>query len=271
MQNNQTAVTAEAAEEKEIDLLELFWVVWEHKTGIILISVLGAIAAIVFTFAFISPKYRTGFTAYVNNRTETNAQAADALTSGDTSAQQQLTRTYASIITSRPLIEAAIQDSGLNYSYGAVASGITTNVETNTALINVYVTMTKKEDAKLIADSLVKLAPDSLSEIVEGSSMKIVSYPVMPEGRYSPSFTKNAMLGAVAGFALAVAYVVIRSLTDTTIKSEKDLEEKFGISVIGTIPNFQEAAEGSGNKYYYQSSSKKPAPAAASEEAKKEA
>ncbi|MCR4688453.1 MAG: hypothetical protein K5745_02770 [Saccharofermentans sp.] len=262
MSINERVITADAsADEETIDIGKLFLVLWEHKIGIVLVALIGALLALIFTVLFISPKYRASFTAYVNNRTEANAEVAEALSSGDTSAQQQLTRTYASIITSRPIIEEAIVDSGLDYKYKDIAPCVETSVETNTSLINVYITMTNKQDAKAIADSIVKVAPEDLAEIVEGSSMKIVSYPVLPESRYSPSFSKNAIIGALAGFVLAAAVVIIRTITDTTVKSERDLEEKFGVSVIGTIPNFEEASQNKENKYYYSHSASKQKPA----------
>ena len=59
--------------------------------------------------------------------------------------------------------------------------------------------------------------------------------------------------------ALAVVIVVIRHLSDDRIKSVEELEAKFGFSVIGTIPNFDEAANNKGKKnygYYYAASNK---------------
>ena len=263
MSINDKATTSDISDDEEsIDIIKLLLVLWEHKAGIIFMAIIGSLLALIITVLFISPKYRSSFTAYVNNRTEANAEGAEAISNGDTTAQQQLTRTYASIIVSRPIIEGAIKDSGLNYTYDQVASCIETNVEANTSLINVYITMKNKQDAKAIADSIVKIAPEDLAEIVEGSSMKIVSYPVLPESRYSPSFSKNAIVGALVGFFLAAAVVIIRSLTDTTVKSERELEEKFGVSVIGTIPNFEEASQNKDNKYYYSHSAGKNKPAA---------
>lgn len=244
-------------DETQIDLLQLFGVLWDHIIAIVIVTFVGSLIAFALTFFFISPKYRSGFTAYVNNKSESTARAADSLSSGDTSAQQQLTRTYASIIISRPIIEAALKDSGLVYSYDNIANSVSTEIESNTSLINLYVTMGNKEDAKKLADSIAKVSPDFLADIVEGSSMKIVSYPIVPEKKYSPSYTKSTLLGAVVGFVLCAAFIIVRSLLDTTVKDEKALEERYGISVIGTIPNFSSATSDHGNYYYYRRSYKK--------------
>lgn len=262
MINENSSVTQgniNAQEEVQIDFLQLLSVLWDHIVSIIIFTFIGALVAFCVTFFFISPKYRSGFTAYVNNKSESTARTADSLSSGDTSAQQQLTRTYASIMISRPIIEAALKDSGLPYNYEDIERSVTTSVETNTSLINLYVTLDNKEEAKRLADSIAKLSPDALADIVEGSSMKIVSYPIVPEKKYSPSYSKVTMIGAAIGFVICIAFVIIRSLLDTTVKDEKSLEERYGISVIGTIPNFREATTDHGSYYYYSRSSKKNA------------
>lgn len=255
--NTVTQSNKNAPEEGQLDLFILFGVLWDHIAAIVVVTILGVLAALCVTFFFINPQYRSGFTAYVNNKSE-SSRAADSLSSGDTSAQQQLTRTYASIITSRPIIEAALQDSGLMYSYEDVKKHITTQIETNTSLINLYVTLDRREDAKKLADSIAKVAPDFVANIVEGSSMKLVSYPIIADKKYSPSYTKAAIIGAIAGFFICAAFVTVRSLLDTKVKNEKELEERFGISVIGTIPNFKGATTDQGGYYYYRRTPKKP-------------
>ena len=108
--NVATQGNSNVQEEIQIDLLQLLGVLWDHIVSLIIVTFVGALVAFCVTFFFISPKYRSGFTAYVNNKSESTARAADSLSSGDTSAQQQLTRTYASIIISRPIIESALKD-----------------------------------------------------------------------------------------------------------------------------------------------------------------
>ena len=61
------------------------------------------------------------------------------------------------------------------------------------------------------------------------------------------------MLGAL----LMAAYEIIRALMDNRVKSVKELEERFGISVMGTIPNFHSADAASGYGGYYAKAAKR--------------
>ena len=63
-------------------------------------------------------------------------------------------------------------------------------------------------------------------------------------GDCSPNILKNTAVGFLLGLLLAAAFVVIRELTDKRVRSESDLEEQFGIPVIGTIPDYRTTGKG---------------------------
>lgn len=216
----------------------------KHLPLILAAVILGGAVAFAVTALLIKPTYRSGFTAFVNNRN--GQEDAQSIQSGDVAAGQSLTRTYAAIMESRPVVEDALEKSGLagqtGYDYESVSGAISTDVESDAQLVNLYVTLTEAEAAYKLADALSKVAPDYISDIVEGTSMKIVSNAVLPRNQYSPHPAKNTVIGALIGALLVMVIVVIRDLTDTRIKSEQDLVDRFGIPVIGTIPNYEQAS-----------------------------
>lgn len=257
--DNYTKRGTENRDEIEIDLWALFKAVWKGKWVVILVTLLFGILAFLYTQFLITPTYKTTLTAFVNNRSATTASdTVDGLSSGDTSAAKQLTYTYASIISSRPVLEEAALQAGLgNLPYSALQKTVSASVQDNTQLVNLSVTMTDPENALRFAQAIATVAPDRLAEIVEGSSMKIVSYPTLPTRPNYPSKRRNTILGMLLGAFLMAAYLVIRELLDTRVRSEQELEEKFGIPIIGTIPNFDSATGKSGYNYGYRKSQKK--------------
>ena len=51
----------------------------------------------------------------------------------------------------------------------------------------------------------------------------------------------NTVLGGLAGAVIAIAIIIIKDMLDTTIRTKKDLEDKFeDIPVIGTIPGIKQ-------------------------------
>ena len=251
--NQNAAVGMTASDDtQEIDLGELFGAIWARKKFVILLTLVGAALAFLITTTFIKPTYRSGFTAYVNNHSLYSSSSVDTINSSDTSASQNLVQTYAAIMKSRPVVEDAVKEAALPYSYREVSGCISTDIQSDIQLVVLNVTMKSPEEAKQLADAIADTAPDYIADIVEGSSMKIVAKPVLPDSKYSPSVKKNTVIGALIGLLLAVAVVVISELTDDRVKSADELEKKFGIPVIGTIPSLDQGGKEKGSYGYYQ-------------------
>lgn len=80
--------------------------------------------------------------------------------------------------------------------------------------------------------------------------MQVVDAPVLPTSRYAPNYQRNTMMGALLGAFLAAALIVLRELMDDHVKDEEALEERFGLPVLGSIPNIAEASR-KNNDYGY--------------------
>ena len=78
----------------------------------------------------------------------------------------------------------------------------------------------------------------------------LVYYAQIPTKRSSPSYSKNGITGAVVGGLAAIAFVTFRCLMDVRLKTKEDLEELFGLPVLGQIPSFAAPAE-KDDKYGY--------------------
>lgn len=241
-------------EETEIDLMKLIRAVWAKKWIIILAAIGGALLAALYTIFLVTPTYRAEFQAYIYNYQDTSS--VSYISSSDYSASSYIATTYANILTNRTVIDIALDSTNLDYTYEDVSESITAEVVDDTQIITVYVTMEDPEEAYILACALEDTGPDALADIVEGSSMKIVSTAQLPKEKYSPSTTKNTIIGALIGFIIAAVVVIIIALTDDTVKEESTLEETFGIHVIGSIPNFYGSDKGS-SYYYYSSGSQK--------------
>lgn len=244
----------------QINLTDVFRTIGANFGKILLVALIFAILTLAVTMFAIKPTYRSYFTAFVNNRTS-SSESTQTLQSGDISAAQNLTYTYASIMKSRPVIEDALKKAGLDskYEYKDISDEITTDIEQNTQLVTVYVRTGSAEESYQLSKAIAEIAPDYIANIVEGSSMKVVTAPVMATQQYSPSVTKNVAIGFILGMLLMMIIVVVRSLMDTRVKDAAELEARFGLSIIGTIPNYEQAAKGNGSKerYYYRAQNRK--------------
>ena len=232
----------------EIDLGQLFRAIWKNIWFVLLCMVLlGGLTLCVNVFV-IHPTYRVNFTAYVNNHS--SSDQTSSLNSADTSASQSLAYTYAAIMSSRSVLVDAAKQAKISYEdVDELSACVSTEVQDSTQLVDVHVTMQDPDEAYAFAKAIADIAPDYISEIVEGSSMKVVVQPEEATKPYSPHISRNTAIGIILGALIAMVIIVIRELTDTRVKNEDSLEEEFGISVIGTIPDFESA--GSSKEYGY--------------------
>ena len=255
METNRTKWQEER--DKEIDLFEIAGLLWSNLGRIILAGLAVGILALLITIVVIRPTYQSKFSVYVNNRNA--GGTADTLGSSDVMASQSLAKTYAKIISSRPVVEDAMEKSKLNksYDYDKLQEHITTSTDQDTQLVEVSVVMRSPEDAFSLADAIAQVAPDYVADVVEGSSMKVVAKPVLPTKQYKPSPKKNTAIGLIVGILLMAAYIIIQHLMDNRVKSDQELEERYGISIIGTIPNFFVSNDKSSYGGYYAHAAKK--------------
>lgn len=236
-----------------IDLLPLLLELKKRWVLIVLITLVGAVLGFVGVKTLMTPTYRSSFSAYVNN-SAAGAETQTVITSSDVAAAKSLAYTYERIITGRSVLTAAAEKANTNYSYKEMQEFVETSVDSNTEIIDVNVTCTSPAIAKALADAIASVAQTEIGEIVDGSSMRIVDYPVQATEKYGPSTSKYTALGAIAACILCCGIIILRSLLDDRIKDEETLERRFGIRVLESIPNFEQVlkseAAGNGNAYY---------------------
>ena len=167
-------------DEIEIDLLELFRALWNRALIIILVAVLTASAVFAFTFFFISPSYDATASIYVNNSSFSFGSTSFSISSSELSASNSLVNTYIYILKSRTTLEDVISKANLPYTYEELSEMITTNAITGTAAFDVTVRSSSPTEAEHIANTIAQVLPERIAEIVDGSSVRIVDYAMVP-------------------------------------------------------------------------------------------
>ena len=233
-------------DEIEIDLLKLFKEMWRHALVIILVALLVASAVFAVTALFVSPTYEATASFYVNN---------SSISAGELNASNALVNTYIYILKSRTTLEDIIEKAQLPYTSEELGKMITTKVITGTAAFDVTVTTLSPTESEKIANTIAEVLPERISEIVDGSNVRIVDYAIIPAHRAGPSYAKNLLIGFLAGAVLAAGVVAVRFIiseqNDQLIHSTDELRQLYpDIKVLAMIPDMR-LSEKKG--YYYSS------------------
>ncbi len=195
----------------------------------------------------VTPLYQANITVYVNN--VRSGERIDYISGSNLQASQQLVNTYSNIIKSDTVLSKVAEEAGVDYMPDEMRKILTTKQVGETEMFNVYIVHPDPAEAAHIANAVATVAPAEIEGFVEGSSAKIIDYAKVPDKRFSPSYSRSAVLGAAVGGILALAYVTIRCLLDVRIKEEEDLTALFALPVLGQIPSFDDAAPGKRSAY----------------------
>ena len=243
-------------EDMEIDLLQLAKALLKRIWAVILVTVLAGAAGLLISMFALTPKYTSSVQIYVNNAADKNNSTY--ITTTEISAAKSLVDTYVVILKSRTTLEEIRDASGLGYSTGELSGMITAAAQNGTQIFRVSVTSPSPQESRLLANTVAAVLPERISEVVDGSSVRILDYAQLPTRPSSPNIVKNTALAALAGFVLICAILIIRELTDTVIHDETYLLSHYpGVPILGSIPDLTGSArDDQGYGYGYAASSR---------------
>lgn len=234
-------VGSQKEEYVEIDLLRLVKALW-HWAWIILLSMIFCGAVALFCTRFMmTPLYRSSALMYVNNNSYAVNNTSVSL--ADLSASQTLVDTYIVILKTRLTLNEVIQQAGLNYTYEELRDMISAASVDSTEIFEITVTSPDPAEAELIANTIVQVLPEKISEIMDGSSARTVDFAVRPIHKSSPSVTLNVAVGCMIGMIFSCGVIVLLELLDEQIRDEEYLIKTYHLPVLAAVPDLMKSNE----------------------------
>ena len=218
----------------EIDVLELFHVLLNKFWIILLAGIIAGLAFIGGTILFITPQYESTTKMYVLSKQDNNT-----LTQQDMQTSLSLTKDYAEMIQSRTVTEAVIAQLGLDMTHEQLVNKISVSNTTDTRIITISVLDKDPYMARDIANAVRDTAAEHIKNVMNSEAVNVVDEANIPAEKYSPSVSKNGLIGGVLGCMIAVAIILIRFIMNDTIQTAEDVERYLQLSTLGTIPLLQ--------------------------------
>lgn len=218
-------------DEIEIDLVELFGVIW-HKAWLILLCGINlALLTFLVSNYLLIPKYESITKLYIINR-----QSNESLTYSDLQSGAQLTKDYKELVVSRPVLEEVISELNLDLENDELAEMISVEIPTDTRIVTITVEDTDPYMARSIADAVRVSASKHIGNVMNTEAVNVVEEANLPIEQSSPNVLLNTAIGGIVGAFLAVAVVVLIYVLDDTLKNPDDIEHYLGYSVLASIP-----------------------------------
>ena len=256
-----------------IDLTRLFQLCRKHIWALILWSVGLALVGWGIANFVISPKYTSNAQILVNQKNGRNdPNAAYAAQQ----ANMQLVTTYKDIITSHVILQdasnrlanpvkvvkkakpakyrttddgrkvlvrkaqpAVIERDGKAYSVSAsqLAKNISVATQQQSQVFSVSAKADTPEKAKAEANAVARSFRDQIPNIMNINNVTIVA-PATNGVQSSPNVKMFTLAGFVIGLVLTFAVILIREMTNTTVRDDTYLTQELGLTNLGHVAHF---------------------------------
>ena len=233
---------------EEIDLKELFLVLWSKIWILIAAAVGGAVIAALYTILCVTPMYESTSSLYILSKTTTLTSLTD-LQLGS-----QLTQDYMVLAKSRNVVEDVIKELELDMTYEQFLDTVTITNESNTRILNLSVKNSDPYMAKTIVDKYAEVTARKTADVMATEVPNVVDKGVVAENPVSPNTKKNIVLGGLIFFVVAAGVIIVRYLLDDSIKTADDAEKYLGLTNLGSIPVYTGDKKGKKSKKSKKSS-----------------
>jgi len=226
---------------EQVDIKRMIEVVLDRIVSIVVITLVFGLVSFALSKYFITPKYESSITMYVNNKRSNGEESTETkVLASDITASKQLVPTYIEMLKSNNVLqtvsEAVETKTGEKYSVSKIKKMLTAEALSNTEIIKVSIKTTQAAIAREIANTIADVAPEKIQNFIELSDVRVIDRAKISTTPVSPNVRNNTILGSLLGFVLSISFIVLRELFDVRVKSVDDLVSKFTYPVLGTIP-----------------------------------
>lgn len=230
---------------EEIDLKELLnW----FRSKIVHIIVIIAIAlgiGMIYTFGFTVPEY-SSMTTLVLTTSSSDSDQTTSITASDINLNSNLVSTYREIAKSKRVLRAVIKNLNADISYEALRANVTVEAVEDAEVLKITVTDENASNAAKYANEIAKVFSNTIPEMYKINNVYVLDDAEISDSPSNINHTKDIVIFTFIGAVIAVAYVFILNMLDTTVKTVEDIEKGVGIPVLVAIPLIENFNNGKG-------------------------
>ena len=233
---------------EEIDLKEFIMLFWNKKVSIILITIIFMFIGIIYSVGFVTPKYTSSTTLLLATSESSNSKT-NTITTSDITLNSKLVSTYSELVKSKNVTRQVISNLGINETEDELRNSITVSSVKDTELIKISVTDKNATNAYNIANEIAKVFTQKVSEIYNINNVQILDQAEISTTPSNINHAKDIIMFTFVGLFVAIVFVLVANMLDTTIKSSEEVEKLCNVPVIASIPLYSfEIAKNKGGK-----------------------
>lgn len=276
--------------QNKIELRQLLNLFHQHWHGIVISTFICAIVGFILAAFVIPPQYEATTQILVNQRHVNSAQSYNVQQT-DT----QMVNTYKEIITNpvilneashqlahpqelvrkarpakyrrnadgtRKLVRAAkpavYKNNGkaYNISPNQLKEMLSVQTQQNSQVFSLTAKTNSAEEAAAVVNAVTYIFQRKITKMMSVNNVTIVSRAQVPSSKSFPKDSHFFLGGALVGLVVSMLLIIIRDLTNTTVRDDSFLTDELGLSDLGQISHYH-MRENSQRQENHQSSNHK--------------
>jgi len=234
---------------EELDLKELLSLFWSKIFQIIVIVLITTGVGIIYTYGFTTPKYSSSTTLVLTGSEKTaGTDSVNSITTTDVTLNSKLVSTYSELVKSSKVLRQVISNLGIDVNEEELRKNVSVKSVEDTEVIKITVTNENAAYSAKIANEIAKIFSNMVSEIYNINNIYIVDDAEVSNTPSNIHHSKDVVIFGFLGIVIAVMYVLIANMLDTTIKTPEDIEKGVGLPVLVTIPYIENFGVEKGGK-----------------------
>ena len=228
---------------EELDLKQLFNIFWSKKVQIILIVLIFIVLGVIYTIGFTTPMYSSSTTLLLAGSESSGGETTNSITTTDITLNSKLVSTYSVLVRSKDVLSQVISNLGMDISWESLRNNVKVSSVEDTEVIEISVTTNNAENSANIANEIAKVFTEKVAEIYNINNVHVVDEAEPENTPSNINHEKDVIIFAFIGLVVAVIYVLLANMLDTTVKTAEDIEKEFKLPVIASIPVYENAIQ----------------------------
>ena len=220
---------------QEIDLKDLFSIVWKRKLWLVLTIVLGVAASGIISAFVMSPVYQATTKIIVNKADE---YGAGQMSLNDLNFNLRLIETYQEIIKTPAIMKVVEED---HPELGLTVDELIKKINISTVNNSQVMTLTARDPSYSQAAGIVNAVSEVFQREIPGimnvdnvSILSTADVEATPSP-VSPNVKLNMAIAAVVALMLAIGVIFLIEYLDDTIKTEQDVLDVLDLPTLAVV------------------------------------
>lgn len=220
---------------EEFRILDLLKYFFNKKLIIIFSAILAFLVGYLYVNYYQVPMYQGTTTIIIIEKNS----GSNNISQGQLDVSEKLVSTYSEIIKSRRVLDQVISTLDLDISAIELSKKIKVDSISDTSILQITVEDADNNKASLIANTVASVFKNEIVSIYNIENISIIDEANIQDKPYNISPIKYYIIFTFLGIIVSCLGLFIAFYFDNTIKTKKEIEEIFGLPVLGKISHIR--------------------------------